>query len=45
MKRLPVIGITCYPSAGGSGIVASELGLNLARITGIEPTKRGKSAK
>ena len=31
MNRLPVIGITCYPSAGGSGIVASELGLNLAR--------------
>jgi N-acetyl-alpha-D-glucosaminyl L-malate synthase BshA len=31
MKRLPVIAITCYPSQGGSGIVASELGLNLAR--------------
>lgn len=31
MSRLPVIGITCYPSAGGSGIIASELGLNLAR--------------
>ncbi len=31
MNRLPVIGITCYPTAGGSGIVASELGLNLAR--------------
>jgi len=31
VNRLPVIGITCYPSAGGSGIVASELGLNLAR--------------
>ncbi len=30
MNRLPAIGITCYPSAGGSGIVASELGLNLA---------------
>ncbi len=24
------IGITCYPSAGGSGIVASELGMKLA---------------
>ncbi|HSH00151.1 MAG TPA: N-acetyl-alpha-D-glucosaminyl L-malate synthase BshA, partial [candidate division Zixibacteria bacterium] len=24
------IGITCYPSAGGSGIVATELGLKLA---------------
>ncbi len=31
MKRLPRIGITCYPSQGGSGIVATELGLNLAR--------------
>ncbi len=31
MSRLPVIGITCYPSQGGSGIVASELGLQLAR--------------
>jgi N-acetyl-alpha-D-glucosaminyl L-malate synthase BshA len=25
------IGIVCYPSSGGSGIVATELGLNLAR--------------
>ena len=25
-----VIGITCYPSAGGSGIVATELGQQLA---------------
>ncbi|MBN1825934.1 MAG: N-acetyl-alpha-D-glucosaminyl L-malate synthase BshA [Candidatus Eisenbacteria bacterium] len=25
------IGITCYPSAGGSGVVATELGLALAR--------------
>ncbi|MFH1276993.1 MAG: N-acetyl-alpha-D-glucosaminyl L-malate synthase BshA [Candidatus Eisenbacteria bacterium] len=25
------IGITCYPSAGGSGVVATELGLSLAR--------------
>ena len=31
MSRLPRIGITCYPSQGGSGIVATELGLNLAR--------------
>ena len=31
MTRLPAIGITCYPSQGGSGIVASELGLLLAR--------------
>jgi L-malate glycosyltransferase len=29
--RLPSIGITCYPTQGGSGIVATELGLNLAR--------------
>ena len=29
--RLPAIGITCYPSAGGSGVIATELGLNLAR--------------
>src|SRR3984893_12248385 len=25
------IGITCYPTYGGSGIVATELGLELAR--------------
>jgi N-acetyl-alpha-D-glucosaminyl L-malate synthase BshA len=31
MSRLPAIGITCYPSPGGSGIVATELGLALAR--------------
>jgi len=31
MMGLPKIGITCYPSQGGSGVVASELGLNLAR--------------
>jgi len=31
MTRLPAIGITCYPSPGGSGIVATELGLMLAR--------------
>ena len=29
--RMPAIGITCYPSQGGSGVVATELGLNLAR--------------
>jgi len=29
--RLPAIGITCYPSQGGSGVVATELGLHLAR--------------
>ena len=26
------IGITCYPSIGGSGIVASQLGSALARM-------------
>ena len=26
------IGITCYPSVGGSGIVASQLGSELARL-------------
>ena len=31
MSRLPVIGITCFPTAGGSGVIASELGVNLAR--------------
>jgi len=31
VKPLPAIGITCYPSQGGSGIIATELGLNLAR--------------
>lgn len=30
-KPMPAIGITCYPSQGGSGVVATELGLNLAR--------------
>jgi len=29
--RMPAVGITCYPSQGGSGVVATELGLNLAR--------------
>lgn len=29
--RMPSVGITCYPSQGGSGVVATELGLNLAR--------------
>ena len=29
--RMPAIGITCYPSQGGSGVVATELGLHLAR--------------
>ncbi len=30
--RMPAVGITCYPSQGGSGVVASELGLHLARL-------------
>ncbi len=29
--KMPVVGITCYPDQGGSGVVATELGLNLAR--------------
>ncbi len=29
--KLPKVGITCYPNQGGSGVVASELGLHLAR--------------
>ncbi len=29
--RMPNIGITCYPDQGGSGVVATELGLHLAR--------------
>lgn len=29
--KLPNVGISCYPSQGGSGVVASELGLHLAR--------------
>ncbi len=29
--RMPAIGITCYPTQGGSGVVATELGLHLAR--------------
>ncbi|PID81719.1 N-acetyl-alpha-D-glucosaminyl L-malate synthase BshA, partial [bacterium DOLZORAL124_64_63] len=28
---MPNIGITCYPDQGGSGVVATELGLHLAR--------------
>ena len=31
MMPMPSIGITCYPSQGGSGVVATELGLHLAR--------------
>lgn len=30
--RMPAVGITCYPSQGGSGVVATELGLHLARL-------------
>lgn len=29
--RMPNVGITCYPSQGGSGVIATELGLHLAR--------------
>ena len=29
--KMPNIGITCYPDQGGSGVVATELGLHLAR--------------
>ena len=36
MKKL-AIGITCYPSVGGSGIVASQLGSELAKL-GIAST-------
>jgi L-malate glycosyltransferase len=32
MKRKLAVGITCYPSVGGSGIVASQLGSELARL-------------
>jgi N-acetyl-alpha-D-glucosaminyl L-malate synthase BshA len=33
MTKQPLrIGITCYPTYGGSGVIASELGLQLARI-------------
>lgn len=28
---MPAVGITCYPTQGGSGVVATELGLHLAR--------------
>ncbi|MCB1185207.1 N-acetyl-alpha-D-glucosaminyl L-malate synthase BshA [bacterium] len=28
---MPTVGITCYPSQGGSGVVATELGLHLSR--------------
>src|SRR4029077_12720904 len=31
MKKL-AIGITCYPTVGGSGIVASQLGSELAKL-------------
>ena len=30
------LGIVCYPSSGGSGIVATELGLQLAHRGGWE---------
>ncbi len=29
--KMPAVGITCYASQGGSGVVASELGLHLSR--------------
>ena len=29
--RMPKVGITCYASQGGSGVVATELGLHLSR--------------
>jgi len=29
--KMPTVGITCYPSQGGSGVVATELGLHLSR--------------
>ncbi len=29
--RMPKVGMTCYASQGGSGVVATELGLHLAR--------------
>ena len=32
MKKKLAIGITCYPSIGGSGIVASQLGSELAKL-------------
>jgi N-acetyl-alpha-D-glucosaminyl L-malate synthase BshA len=32
MKKRLAIGITCYPSVGGSGIVASQLGSELAKL-------------
>ena len=31
-KNIMKIGITCYPTYGGSGVVATELGKNLARL-------------
>lgn len=51
MKKLKV-GITCYPSIGGSGIVATELGKALAKrghkihfITYEKPFRLGKNPK
>jgi N-acetyl-alpha-D-glucosaminyl L-malate synthase BshA len=32
MERMPRIGVVCYPSPGGSGIVATELGLAMAGL-------------
>jgi len=32
MKRRLAIGIVCYPSVGGSGIVATQLGVELAKL-------------
>ena len=31
------IGITCYPTYGGSGVVATELGIELAHAPAIMP--------
>lgn len=48
-KRLLKIGVTCYPSLGGSGVIASELGKMLAEqghevhfITSSVPFRLGK---
>ena len=46
------IGITCYPTHGGSGVFATELGIKLAerghsvgaRIAGVEEVRNGVPA-
>ena len=32
LKKVQKVGIVCYPTYGGSGVVATELGMSLAKL-------------